>query len=188
VVTLLIGVLILGVAMSTAFTVLPLRIVDVGGTVTLVGAAMVVGAAAEVPLMHLSSSLARRFGPRPMVLLGGALFGTSLVLYGAVAAPLGLVLISAIRGAGYGLVYVGFVTWVGVLLPAGQQARGQAWLQTALLGVAPIAGASLGGLGYSHLAPVTLFSIAGVLALTGILVASTTMATATDRSLARPDR
>jgi MFS transporter, PPP family, 3-phenylpropionic acid transporter len=175
-------VLVFGVAMGTMVTVLPLRIVDVGGTVTLVGAGMVLGAAAEVPLMHRSSWLAERFGPRPMVLLGGAMFAVALVLYGAVTAPVGLVVISALRGAGYGLVYVGFVTSIGTLLPISQQARGQAWLQTVLLGVAPIAGASLGGLGYSHLAPVLLFSTAGVLALAGVVISSTGIPAARDRS------
>ena len=112
-----------------------------------------------------------------MVLLGGRLFAASLVFYGALVQPLGLVVVSALRGAGYGLVYVGFVTSIGTLLPPSQQARGQAWLQTALLGVAPIAGASLGGLGYSTLEPLVLFSIAGVLAVAGVLVALSGMTT-----------
>lgn len=170
-VVLLVGVLVFGIAMGTAFTVLPLRIVDLGGTVGVVGAAMVVGALAEIPLLQGSSQLARRFGPRPMVLLGGAMFSASLILYGTVAAPLALVAISAVRGAGYALVYVGFVTSVGSLLSPERQARGQAWLQTALLGVAPIAGASLGGFGYSHLDPALLFTAAGTVALAGVVIA-----------------
>ena len=170
-VVLLAGVLVFGIAMGTAFTVLPLRIVDLGGTVGVVGAAMVVGALAEIPLLQGSSQLARRFGPRPMVLLGGAMFSASLILYGTVAAPLALVAISAVRGAGYALVYVGFVTSVGSLLSPERQARGQAWLQTALLGVAPIAGASLGGFGYSHLDPALLFTAAGTVALAGVVIA-----------------
>lgn len=77
---LLTGVLVFGVAMATTFTVLPLRIVDVGGAVAVVGASSVVGAAAEIPLMHRSAGLARHHGARGVVLLGGVLFAVALVL------------------------------------------------------------------------------------------------------------
>jgi PPP family 3-phenylpropionic acid transporter len=171
-VLLLAGVLVFGTAMATAFTVLPLRIVDVGGTVVVVGVSAVVGAAAEIPLMHSSAWLSDRLGARPAVLLGGGLFAAALVLYGVVVAPWGLVAASAVRGGGYALVYVGLVTKVRASFPLHLQARGQALLQMALMGVAPVAGASLGGLGYTHLAPPLLFGTAGVLALLGAVLAS----------------
>jgi predicted MFS family arabinose efflux permease len=169
---LLAGVLVFGVAMATAFTVLPLRIVDVGGAVAVVGVSSVVGAAAEIPLMHRSAWLASRYGPRVIVLLGGGLFTLALVLYAVVSDPWGLVAASAVRGAGYALVYVGFVVRVRRSLPPSLQARGQGLLQTALMGVAPVVGASLGGLGYSHLAPAVLFGLAAAVALIGAALAA----------------
>jgi PPP family 3-phenylpropionic acid transporter len=176
---LLAGVLVFGVAMATTFTVLPLRIVDVGGAVAVVGASSVVGAAAEIPLMHRSAGLARRYGARTVVLLGGVLFAVALVLYGTVSSPWGLVAASAVRGGGYALVYVGLVVSVRAAVPANLQARGQAWLQTVLMGVAPVAGASLGGLGYSHLPPPLLFGIAAATALLGAATASSRFASPT---------
>jgi MFS transporter, PPP family, 3-phenylpropionic acid transporter len=176
VVVLLAGVLVFGVAMSTTFTVLPLRIVDVGGAVAVVGVSSVVGALAEIPLMHRSAWLARRYGARAIVRLGGVLFAVALVLYGIVASPWGLVAVSAARGGGYALVYVGLVVSVRTSFPPGLQARGQALLQTALMGVAPVAGASLGGLGYSHLAPPLLFGVAAAVALLGAVMASSPFA------------
>lgn len=173
---LLAGVLVFGVAMATTFTVLPLRIVDVGGAVAVVGASSVVGAAAEIPLMHRSAGLARRYGARTVVLLGGVLFAVALVLYGTVSSPWGLVAASAVRGGGYALVYVGLVVSVRAAVPSNLQARGQAWLQTVLMGVAPVAGASLGGLGYTHLAPPVLFGIAAAAALLGAATASSRFA------------
>ncbi|SER23033.1 MFS transporter [Microlunatus flavus] len=171
VLVLLAGVLVFGVAMATSFTVLPLRIVDVGGAVAVVGAASVVGALAEIPLMHRSSWLAAHMGGRPAVLLGGVMFAVALVGYGAVSDAWGLVAVSALRGGGYALVYVGLVVSVRRAFPADLQARGQALLQTVLMGVAPIAGASLGGLAYGRVAPVLLFGAAGVLALLGTALA-----------------
>ena len=177
-VVLLAGVLVFGVAMATTFTVLPLRIVDVGGAVAVVGASSVVGAAAEIPLMHRSAGLARRYGARAVVLLGGVLFAVALVLYGTVSSPWGLVAVSAVRGGGYALVYVGLVVSVRAAVPTHLQARGQAWLQTVLMGVAPVAGASLGGLGYTHLAPPVLFGIAAAAAALGAATASSRFASA----------
>jgi hypothetical protein len=171
VLVLLAGVLVFGVAMGTTFTVLPLRVVDLGGAVAVVGASSVVGAAAEIPLMHRSAWLAARVGARSAVLIGGSMFAVALLLYGTLTSPWALVAVSALRGGGYALVYVGLVTSVRHAVPVDLQARGQALLQTVLMGVAPIAGSSLGGVGYSHVAPALLFGSAAVLALAGTALA-----------------
>lgn len=181
VLVLLAGVLVFGVAMATTFTVLPLRIVDVGGAVLVVGVSSVVGAAAEIPLMHRSAWLARRYGSRAIVLLGGLMFAVALALYGTVSSPWGLVATSALRGGGYALVYVGLVVRVRDAFPPGQQARGQALLQTLLMGVGPVAGASLGGLGYSHLPATVLFDLAAAAALLGAFAAAGPAAPGTPR-------
>lgn len=182
------AVLVFGVAMATAFTVLPLRIVDAGGAVWVVGVSAVVGAAAEIPLMHRSAWFAARLGARPTVLLGGGLFALAVLLYGAVAAPWVLVAASAVRGAGYALVYVGLVTGVRAAFPPRQRARGQALLQTVLMGVAPVAGASLGGLGYSHVAALPLFGATAVLAVLGTALAASRWAGADGATVPTPAR
>jgi MFS family permease len=68
-------------------------------------------------------------------------------------------------------VYVALVTSVGRLVPTGQRATGQALLQTTLMGVAPIIGASLGGFGFEHWPPAVLFDGAAVLAVLGAVTA-----------------
>jgi PPP family 3-phenylpropionic acid transporter len=167
---LLTGALLFGVAMGATLTVLPLRITDVGGALAMVGAASVVAALAEIPLMRSSALLQERLGAHRVFLAGGALFGPALLLYGVVGNPAGLVAASAVRGAGYAVVYVGLVTAAGRLLPADRQASGQALLQTTLMGVAPILGSSLGGIAYEHQPPGVLFGAAAVLAIAGALV------------------
>jgi MFS transporter, PPP family, 3-phenylpropionic acid transporter len=161
------GALVLGIGMGASSTVLPLRITDVGGGVAMVGAASVVGAVGEVPLMMSSHSLRRRWGARPVLLLGGGLFAVAVLMYGVLGTAPGIVAVCAVRGAGYALVYVGFVITVGTLLPSGLQARGQALLQTTLAGIAPVAGASLGGYAFAHIAPTLLFASCGALLLVG---------------------
>jgi PPP family 3-phenylpropionic acid transporter len=167
---LLAGALLFGIAMGATLTVLPLRITDVGGSLALVGAAGVVAALAEIPLMRGSGRLRERLGAHRVFLAGGALFGPALLLYGIVGNPAGLVAASAVRGAGFALVYVGLVTASGSLLPADRQASGQALLQTTLMGVAPIVGSSVGGVAYEHGSPVLLFGAAAVLAVAGTVV------------------
>jgi len=163
----LVGALVFGVGMGASTTVLPLRLTEVGGGVGMVGAASVVGAIGEVPLMMSSHRLRALLGARTVLLLGGALFGIAVLLYGVVGVASGIVVACAVRGAGYALVYVGFVITVGMLLPRGLQARGQALLQTTLAGVAPVAGASLGGYCFTHTAPWVLFGTCGGLVLCG---------------------
>jgi predicted MFS family arabinose efflux permease len=68
-------------------------------------------------------------------------------------------------------VYVGLVTAVGGLLPTGRQASGQAALQTTMMGIAPIAGASLGGVAYTELSATLVFAVAGALGVLGGVVA-----------------
>jgi predicted MFS family arabinose efflux permease len=167
---LLAGALLFGVAMGASVTVLPLRITDTGGDLVMVGAAGVVGALAEIPLMRCSALLRERLGAHRVFLAGGALFGPALLLYGVVGNPAGLVAASAVRGAGYAVVYVGLVTAAGALLPADRQASGQALLQTTLMGVATTVGASLGGVAYQHEPPGLLFGAAAVLAVVGTVV------------------
>ena len=161
------GALVLGIGMGASITVLPLRMTDVGGGVGMVGAASVVGAVGEVPLMMISHRLHGRLGARSVLLLGGGLFGIAVLLCGVVGVAAGIVAACAVRGAGYALVYVGFVITVGMLLPPGLQARGQALLQTTLAGIAPIAGASLGGYAFSHTSAWLLFGVCGALVFAG---------------------
>jgi MFS family permease len=169
-VLLLVGTGVFGVAMGASWTVLPLRLTDLGGGVAAVAAASVVGAVAEIPLMRSTGLLRRRFGPGRVFLVGGALFAASSVLYGTLTDPRLIVAATVLRGGGYALVYVGLVTSAGALLPPHQRATGQALLQTTLMGLAPIVGASLGGFTYQHSASL-LFLTAAALTLVGALIA-----------------
>jgi MFS transporter, PPP family, 3-phenylpropionic acid transporter len=165
------GALAYGMAMGASWTVLPLRLTDVGGGVLAVGAAAFVGALAEIPFMRSSGALRQRLGAGNVFVAGGAVFGTALLLYGLLTDPALLVASSVLRGAGYGLVYVGFVTATGTLVPRQLLATSQALLQMTLMGLAPVVGASAGGFIYQHGSPTALFCAAAAAALTGAAMA-----------------
>jgi PPP family 3-phenylpropionic acid transporter len=169
-VLLLTGAWVFGVAMGASWTFLPLRLTALGGGVSAVAAASVVGALTEIPIMRSVGWWYQRFGAGAMFLGGGSVFALSLAGYGLLTEPWLLVGVSVLRGAGYAVVYVSLVTAVGSLLPAHQQATGQALLQTTLMGLAPMVGASLGGFTYER-TPGLMFLAAAVLALVAALVA-----------------
>jgi hypothetical protein len=169
---LLAGAWVFGVAMGASWTVTPLRLTALGGGVSAVAAASVVGALAEIPVMRSVGWGHQRVGAGAMFLGGGAVFALSLVCYALLTDPWLLVAASVLRGAGYAVVYVSLVTAVGLLLPGHQQGTGQALLQTTLMGLAPMVGASLGGVTYEH-APGLVFLASSVLALVGVVVART---------------
>ncbi|QWZ08602.1 MFS transporter [Nocardioides panacis] len=169
-VLLLAGAWLFGVAMGGSMTVLPLRLTALGGGVSAVAAASVAGALTEIPFMRSVGWWHHLVGPGAMFLGGGAVFALSLACYGVLTDPWLLVAASVLRGAGYALFYVSLVTAVGSLLPAHQQGTGQALLQTTLMGLAPMVGASLGGITYQH-SPTAVFLTAAALALVGAAVA-----------------
>jgi PPP family 3-phenylpropionic acid transporter len=165
------GALAFGVAMGASLTASPLRLVAVGGGVVAVGAAAVLGALVEIPVMRASGALWHRLGAGKVFLLGGLTFAASLVCFAASADPVLLVGASMLRGAGYALVYVGLVTAASAKLPAGRQATGQAVLQATLMGLGPLVGSSLGGFAYERTSSAVLFGTSALIALAGAAIA-----------------
>ena len=97
-VLLLAGAWLFGVAMGGSMTVLPLRLTALGGGVSAVAAASVVGALTEIPFMRSVGWWHQRVGPGAMFLGGGAVFALSLACYGVLTDPWLLVAASVLRG------------------------------------------------------------------------------------------
>ncbi|MCU1472017.1 MFS transporter [Amnibacterium sp.] len=165
------GALAFGVAMGASSTAGPLRLVSVGGGVTAVGAAAVLGALVEIPVMRMSGVLWHRLGAGKVFLLGGVAFAAPLACFAVFSNPVLLVGVSVLTGTGYALMYVGLVTAASSELPAGRQATGQALLQATMMGLGPLIGSSLGGFAYEHASPAVLFGAVAVVALAGAAVA-----------------
>ena len=165
------GALVFGIAMGASSTALPLRLTDVGGGVAAVGAAAVIGALAEIPFMRASGVLRQWFGAGNVILLGGLIFATSLACFAILAEPVPLVSVSVLRGAGYGLVYVGLVTAASSHLPIRRLATGQALLQATLMGLGPLLGSSIGGFTYEHASPAVLFGASAMASIAGAAIA-----------------
>lgn len=165
------GALAFGVAMGASGTASPLRLLSLGGGVTAVGAAAVLGALVEIPVMRMSGVLWHRLGAGRVFLLGGVAFAAPMACFAAFSNPVLLVGVSVLTGTGYALMYVGLVTAASSKLPETRQATGQALLQATVMGLGPLIGSSLGGFAYEHASPAALFGAVALIALAGAVTA-----------------
>ncbi len=156
---------------NAANAMIPLRILDVGGSAVIIGLAAAAPAIVEVPLFPATAPMIARLGLRSFYVLG-LLIAASMLVFVAVVSDPGLVAISrGIDGVSYVLRYTGIVVIIGAILPASLRATGQslAWLVGGGIS-AVIAGPLAGGM-YERLGGGALFATCAVLVLAGATVA-----------------
>lgn len=107
---------------SLLLPVVPLHVVRTGGGDVLAGAATGVFMGVTVATQLLTPRLMRRFGYRPVLLAGAALLGGPGVLY-LLDGALVVLSVSAVRGAGFGLLTVAGSALVAELAPPAQLGR-----------------------------------------------------------------
>lgn len=107
---------------SLLLPVVPLHVVRSGGGDVLAGAATGVFMGVTVATQLLTPRLLRRFGYRPVMLVGAALLGGPGALY-LLHGGLVVLSVSAVRGAGFGLLTVAGSALVAELAPASQLGR-----------------------------------------------------------------
>jgi MFS transporter, PPP family, 3-phenylpropionic acid transporter len=149
-------------AFATLQTFVSLRVIQLGGDATVVGATWSIGALTEIPLMLAFPNLARRFGAERLVLVGAVAFGLRAAGVALVSAPWLIVAVSPLGGIGFAFFYVGTVTWVAGALPREVQATAQGVFTGTAVSMGAIGGSIIGGLiGGAFSLPV-LFTVAAV--------------------------
>lgn len=166
----LIGLLLVSISTSAAWSFLPLRIVSRGGGPLLIGLSAGLGALVEIPFFRASAWLGGRFSLRTLYASGVGIWIAMLVAWSLVPNPVIIAAIKVAGGAGFGLTYAALVVITGRLVPLRLRNTGQALMQTFGAGIGPIVGAALGGLVYRHLGAPALFAGAAVSASLGLLV------------------
>jgi MFS transporter, PPP family, 3-phenylpropionic acid transporter len=164
------GLVIVCVASYAALSFVSLRIVGQGGGPFLVGLAAGLAALIEIPVMHRSGALQRRFGLRAMFCAGAVAYVLVFVVWSFARSPVVVALVATLDGVAFALLYVGVVVIVGRLVPRHLLSTGQAVTQTAGWSLGPIIGSSLGGIVYARLGAPALFAGAAVLTLGGAAV------------------
>jgi PPP family 3-phenylpropionic acid transporter len=122
-----------------------LRVVELGGSPTMVAATWSLGAVLEVFLMATFPALARRFGVEVLLVVGALGFAARALISGLVSDPSLIVFASLFGGIGFSFFYVGTVSWVSAAVGRGVQATAQGVFTGTSNSTGAILGSVLGG-------------------------------------------
>ena len=149
---------------------LPLRLHDLGAVPSVIALSATASALFEIPVMLLGRRLVERLGLRGVFALGCLMYLVAAASWIVADDPMVLVASRVLTGLGYGAFTVSSVVAVGVLLPEGLQASGQALRQSAISAVA-VVGYFCGGLIYGLLGFAAFFAIAACGPVLGAILA-----------------
>lgn len=161
------GAFLVSVASAAAWSFIGLRILGRGGGPFLVGLAAGLTAFVEIPVMRWSGTLGRRFGLRVLYVTGALVYGLVFLAWVFIRDPVLITLVASADGIAFALIYTGVVVIVGQIVPRRLGSTGQTLAQTLGWEVAPIVGASLGGVVFARLGAPTLFAGCAALAAAG---------------------
>ncbi|MBA2718598.1 MAG: MFS transporter [Chloroflexi bacterium] len=148
-----------------------LRIIELGGSSTLVAVTWSLGAAIEVPLMYAFPALARRFGVERLLVVGAFAFAGRAVVGAFVADPGMIALSSLFGGVGFAFFYIGTVSWVSSSVGRGVQATAQGVFTGTAQSIGAICGSIIGGAIGAQFGLPVLFGLSGLgYAIGGTLV------------------
>jgi len=157
-----VGSVIVWTAFATLQTFVSLRVVQLGGDATAVGATWSLGALVEIPLMFAFPNLARRFGVERLLMVGAIAFALRAAGVALVSSPWLVVAVSPLAGVAFAFFYVGTVTWVAGALPRHVQATAQGIFTGTAVSIGAIGGAIIGGVIAGTISLPALFGVAAV--------------------------
>jgi PPP family 3-phenylpropionic acid transporter len=163
-----VGSIVVWTAFATVQTFISLRVVQLGGDATVVGATWSIAALTEIPLMFAFPNLARRFGAERLVILGAIAFGLRAAAVALVTSPWAVVAVSPLGGIGFAFFYVGTVTWVAGAVTRRVQATAQGVFTGTAVSIGAIGGSIIGGLIGGAFSLPTLFGLAAAGHVVGV--------------------
>jgi PPP family 3-phenylpropionic acid transporter len=152
-------------ALNATNAFLSIDLVALGAPANLVGLAWAVSAALEVPIMWAFPALARRFGPRRLLVVAPIVLGLRSLGCALAPTPELLVAVTLLQGVGFALAFVGGVAHVARLAPSRLGATAQGLFGSATVGLGAIVGGGLGGLVASAITLRGLFAVSAAASL-----------------------
>lgn len=156
--------------MIAAFSWLPLRIAELGGSPTDVALAAGLESFAEVPAFIVAGLVAARLGLRALYGASALLMGLCVLALAVLDDPTLMIGVRLLNGVAYAGVTVASVSALGVLLPASLQSTGQS-LSAMTASIVGILLGIIGGTIYQLAGAWALFGLTGVLTLASALMA-----------------
>ena len=178
---------LLGAAMAATQNFLTLQIDLLGGGALLIGAAASFQALTEIPTMGYMHLLTRRISHKVLFAVGCGTYMAMFLAWAFVSDAFTAALIKLVAGVAFAFVYVSAVIIADELSPSHLRATSQALVKSVMFGLAPIAGALVGGLVYQNFGarPMFLGSIA-VVGAAGLIALVVVRSPASAASLAEP--
>ncbi len=142
---------------------------ELGAGESLYGLSIAAAGISELPVYILSPLLLRKMKPRGMLIMAFIAFVVRAIAYSLIVDPRWAVAAQLLHGLTFSALWIAAVVYAGQIAPAGLGASAQAALGAVMFGLAGGSGALLGALLYDMVGPQTMFQLAGVLAIVGLL-------------------
>jgi PPP family 3-phenylpropionic acid transporter len=153
----LIATFLMGIALGLGLAYEGIYMDSLGGSQALIGLLGGFQAISELPTMRYGTAIARRLkGPRTL-LIGYGFIGVSFLTYTFVQTPVLLLLLSTLKGIGFGLLYTNTIRTINERAPAEWSATAQSLMTVGLFGLAPLIASPLGGIVLDAFGPRAIF-------------------------------
>ena len=164
-----IAIMLMWVAANGMHTFLGVYLAEMGASQGLIGIAMALGGATEIPTMYFGARLLKHFAPKKMIAIGMFSYMVRMFFYAIMPTPEWAPLIALLNSVTFGFFWIGSVAYVNELAPDEIKATSQGLL-LAILNMASLISATFCGWLYDTTGPANLFLIlsASSLAATAI--------------------
>ncbi|MCX6047859.1 MAG: major facilitator superfamily domain-containing protein 6 [Chloroflexi bacterium] len=158
------------IALSIINSYLFLYVDQLGGNKTLMGYSLAVGTLSEIPSFFYADRFLKRWGARRVLLVALACQVVRVFAYATMPAAWWILPISLLHGPTFSAMWAASVAYASELAaPRGLVATAQGLLTGVIMGLGGVIGALVGGLVLERWGAVTLFSLAGLGVLAGLL-------------------
>jgi PPP family 3-phenylpropionic acid transporter len=166
----LVALVLIHVGVLVQFTYLPLRIVGLGGSPTVIAGASAASGLMEIPGTFTAAFVVRRHGLRALFVVSAFAYSCGLVGWAIATDLVAIVAIRAMSGFWFAGLSIGAVLTIRTILPSRLQATGQTLYQMVAFGLASVTANILGGLLYESISPAAPFAAAAVTGFAAIIV------------------
>lgn len=163
---LLLGTVLMGgMGLSLINNFLFLYMQGLGADKSLMGIALTVGTASELPVMFYSGQLLQRWGSSRLLALGLAAYVLRALALSWIQLPSLVLLTQLLHGPVFGLLWVAGVSYASEIAPSGMGATAQGLFGSVMFGLGGAGGGFFGGFLYDAVGPAMMFRLAGVVVL-----------------------
>ena len=141
-----------------------------GASKSLMGLALMVATASEIPALFFGNWFLRRFGARGLLIIAMMTIGLRLISYSLTTLPWVVLLIQLVHGLTFAIILLAGVSYADQIAPAGMKATTQGMFTSTLLGFGAATGGLLGGMLMDHFSSAGMYGIVGAIVLTSLAI------------------